>query len=152
MGTSAPGTHAPVLRYVTGSFKGVADPGASGTTDPGQGYGQPLTSSGPVKGTIEYDVYSSTPPDPAKLLPNQAPDTSLGAVLNQLFGGNATIVGGGNYATNPSIDRRAGRARIAARGRAEAVPRRLPQRGPGIPGDRAVPLGTRWPTVSFGTR
>jgi hypothetical protein len=82
---------------VTGSFKGFADPGANGTTDPTQGYGQALTSSGPVKGTITYDVKSSTPPDPAKLLPNQAPNTGLGAALNQLFGGNATVVGGGNY-------------------------------------------------------
>jgi len=38
---------------------------------------------------------------------------------------------------------RPGRAGIAARGRAEAVPHRLPQRSPGIPGDRAVPSGTR---------
>ena len=38
---------------------------------------------------------------------------------------------------------RSGRARIAARGRAEAVPRRLPQRSPGTPDDRAVPSGIR---------
>jgi len=85
---------------VTGSFKGFADPGANGTTDPNQGYGQQLTSSGPVKGTITYDVYSSTPPDPANLLPNQAPDTGLGAALTQLFDGQSAstlVVGGGSY-------------------------------------------------------
>jgi hypothetical protein len=75
---------------VTGSFAGFADPN---TCDA-------LTSHGPVHGTIEYDVYSATPPDPASLLPNQAPDTGLGAALSQLFDGQpatALIVGGGDY-------------------------------------------------------
>jgi hypothetical protein len=74
---------------VTGSFKGFADPVT----------GQPLTSSGPVKGTIEYDVKSSTPPDPSSLLPNQDPKTGLGDALSQLFGNqpkSALIVGGGD--------------------------------------------------------
>ena len=85
---------------VTGSFQGFADP----TT------GAALTSSGPVKGTITYDVNSTTPPDP-KSLPAQEPDgTGLGVALNQLFGVtdgssmfyNAAslpqLVGGGDYA------------------------------------------------------
>jgi hypothetical protein len=96
----ADGANYQVTIGVTGSFKGFADPGANGTTDPSLGYGQALTSSGPVKGTIEYDVYSATPPDPASLLPNQTPDTGLGAALSQLFDGqpaSALIVGGGNY-------------------------------------------------------
>jgi hypothetical protein len=87
---------------VTGSFKGFADPGANGTTDQTQGYGQPLTSNGPVKGTITYDVKSSTPPDPANLLPNQAPDTGLGTALSQLFDNqpaSTLIVGGGDVYT-----------------------------------------------------
>jgi hypothetical protein len=85
---------------VTGSFKGFADPGANGTTDPSLGYGQPLVSNGPVKGTIEYDVYSASAPNPSSLLPNQAPDTGLRAALSQLFDKQPTsalIVGGGDY-------------------------------------------------------
>jgi hypothetical protein len=81
------GANYQVTITVTGSFKGFADPTTGGF----------LTSTGPVKGTIEYDVFSSTPPDPASLLPNQAPDTGLGAALSQLFDGNSTIVGGGAY-------------------------------------------------------
>ncbi len=86
----ADGANYQVTIDVTGSFKGFADP----TT------GQALTSAGPVKGTIEYDVKSGTSPDPSSLLPNQAPDTGLGAALSQLFSGqpaSALIVGGGNY-------------------------------------------------------
>jgi hypothetical protein len=89
------GANYQVTISVTGSFKGFADPGANGTTT--GNYGQALTSSGPVKGTIEYDVYSTTPPNPASLLPNQTPDTGLGAALSQLFDGQSTIVGWGPY-------------------------------------------------------
>ncbi|SRR6266568_613112 len=83
---SAPGAYS-VTIDVTGSFRGFADPATGG----------PLTSSGPVKGTIQYDVFSATAPDPSSLLPNQAPDTGLGAALSQLFDGHSTITGGGNY-------------------------------------------------------
>jgi hypothetical protein len=81
-----------------GSFSAFADP----TT------GDAITASGSVRGTIQYDVFSSTPPDPANL-PAQEPGDStrdqagMGsavhtvAMLNQLFGGNAVIVGGGAY-------------------------------------------------------
>lgn len=82
------GANYQVKIIVTGSFKGFADPTIANT---------PLVSNGPVQGTITYDVYSSTAPDKAGLLPNQAPDTGLGTALNQLFDGNATIVGGGDY-------------------------------------------------------
>jgi hypothetical protein len=57
-------------------------------------------SNGPVKGTIEYDVYSASAPNPSSLLPNQAPDTGLRAALSQLFDNQPTsalIVGGGDY-------------------------------------------------------
>jgi hypothetical protein len=91
----ADGANYQVTISVVGSFKGFADPGANGTTT--GNYGQPLTSAGPLKGTIEYDVLSSTAPDPSSLLPNQAPDTGLGAALSQLFDGKSTIVGGGAY-------------------------------------------------------
>jgi len=79
-----------VVIGVTGSFAGFADPGADGTTDPALGYGQPLTSTGQVKGTITYYVLSPQGPDKASLLPNQAPDTGLGAALGQLFPGGVT--------------------------------------------------------------
>ena len=83
---AAPGTYS-VTIGVTGSFQGFADP------IPGLAH----ASSGPVKGTIQYDVQSSTPPDPASLLPNQAPETGLGAAISQLFDGNSAITGGGDY-------------------------------------------------------
>lgn len=71
-----------------GSFAGFANPST----------GLPQVNNGSVKGTLEYDVYSSTPPDPASL-PAQQPsgDIGQGAMLNELFNGNATIVGGGHY-------------------------------------------------------
>lgn len=82
----ADGANYRVTIDVTGSFKGLADPGANGTTDPSLGYGRALTSAGPVKGTIEYDVKSDHAPDP-KALPAQEPDgTGLGVALGQLFG------------------------------------------------------------------
>jgi hypothetical protein len=84
----------------TGSFKGFADPMT----------GAPLASSGPVKGTIEYNVHSTRAPDP-KALPSQEPDgTSTGVMIGQLFGetdglsifnpahvGPAEVTGGGDY-------------------------------------------------------
>jgi hypothetical protein len=92
-----PGYNYQVIIGVTGSFKGFADPGLDGNaSDPG--YGQPLTSSGPVKGTITYNVKSDNAPDPANLLPNQDPNTGLRAALGQLFGPGYSIVGSGsNY-------------------------------------------------------
>ena len=82
---------------VTGSFAGFADPGRDGTTDPALGYGQPLSSNGPVKGTITYIVTSPNRPDPANLLPNQAPDTGLGAAIRQLFNDSNAQLAGGDY-------------------------------------------------------
>jgi hypothetical protein len=91
---------------VTGSFQGFADPGRDGlTTDPN--YGQPLASSGPVHGTITYEVQSSQAPDPKALPANEPDGTGLGVALNQLFGqtdGSSIfadnvgpqVVGGGN--------------------------------------------------------
>ena len=51
-----------------------------------------------VFGVLQYDIQSSTPPSAASVPAIQAPNTGLGAVLDQIFGaGNYTIVGGGNY-------------------------------------------------------
>jgi hypothetical protein len=81
-----------------GSFSAFADP----TT------GDAITANGSVRGTIQYDVYSSTPPARANL-PAQEPGDSTrdqagiasavhtGEMLSQLFDGNAVIVGGGAY-------------------------------------------------------
>src|SRR6516165_2552125 len=62
-----------VIINVVGSFAGFADPGLNGTTDPAQGYCQPLSSNGSVKGTITYYVFSTQGPDSSALLPTQAP-------------------------------------------------------------------------------
>jgi hypothetical protein len=77
-----------------GSFSQVASP----TT------GACETGAGSVDGWLNYEVSSSTPPDPANLPAQQASgDTGQGTMLNELFGGNATITGGGhyNYTYNP---------------------------------------------------
>jgi hypothetical protein len=80
-----------VVIDVNGSFAGFADPGPNGSTDPASGYGNALTSNGPVKGTITYYVQSPSGPDKAGLLPNQAPDTGLSAALSQLFPGGVSF-------------------------------------------------------------
>jgi hypothetical protein len=72
------------MDYV-GSFHGFADP----TT------GAPLTSDGPVKGTISYTVNSPNVPNPALL---SAQSTSgISANITALFGGTPTITGGNTY-------------------------------------------------------
>lgn len=77
---------------VTGSFAGFADPNT----------GAPLSSNGPVTGTITYDVYSPTAPSGANL-PAQEPGGTSGPGLHdmvlQLFGPGASIVGGGDQYT-----------------------------------------------------
>ena len=87
-----------VTPYATGEYKVVIDvtgalvgfdavDGPNGSTNPADGYGNALTSNGSVKGTITYYVLSTTGPDKSALLPNQAPDTGLGAAIQQLFPG-----------------------------------------------------------------
>ena len=55
------------------------------------------TGRGSVDGWLQYDVTSSTPPDPANLPAQEPGNLGQGAILNQLFGGNASITGGGSY-------------------------------------------------------
>jgi hypothetical protein len=70
-----------------GSFAAISDPITGACS----------TGSGSVDGTINYEVSSTTAPDPANL-PSQEPgDLGQVAILNQLFGGTATIIGGGHY-------------------------------------------------------
>ena len=60
--------------------------------------GNVRVGQGKVFGVLQYDLQSSTPPSAANVPAIQAPNTGLGAVLDQIFGaGNYTIVGGGNY-------------------------------------------------------
>jgi hypothetical protein len=83
---SGPGNYS-VTITAHGSFDAFADPTTGGC----------YTGHGGVDGTLQWDVQSSTRPDPASL-PSQVPgDLSQSAILNLLFDGNATIVGGGHY-------------------------------------------------------
>jgi hypothetical protein len=65
-----------------GSFAGTVDPVT----------GAPLASNGPVSGTYQLTVTGGTP-DPANL-PSQQGTMGTSAMINQLFGGNATVTGG----------------------------------------------------------
>jgi hypothetical protein len=101
------GANYSVVITETGQFRGFADP-----TN-----GSALTSTGSLKGTIQYDVYSASQPSAANL-PAQEPGaatqdqagidggyTHLGGMINQLFGGSPvygapqvfTYEGGGDY-------------------------------------------------------
>lgn len=70
-----------------GSFSGFADP----TTC------LPLTSNGSIRGTITYNVQSTSPPDPSGLAPQYAGDVSTSQMIGDLFDGNATSIVGGAY-------------------------------------------------------
>ena len=96
---SAPGNWNVTIRVGNGSnYHGFADPRTAGenSTDPGG----ILASQGTVTGTIQYDIQSTTRPDPSNVPATQAPGTGIGAVLNELFHGNNTTVGGGHYLFN----------------------------------------------------
>jgi hypothetical protein len=74
---------------VKGTFDGFASPTTPNTAEHNQGT---------VTGSIYYYVHSANVPK-AGLLPKQlTPYTGLSAALSQLFGGDATVTGGGNYA------------------------------------------------------
>jgi hypothetical protein len=83
--TAADGANYKVTIDVTGSFKGTLDPGRDGTNETALGYLAPLASSS-VNGPVG-----------ASLLPNQAPDTGLGAALGQLFPDGSIVGGGSDY-------------------------------------------------------
>lgn len=100
--------YAAVLNVTKGSkFAEFADPGASSPTPgnpnptdpcPGNDPGGPHTGQGSVSGTIEYDINSSAAPDLNSVPAVQAPNTSLGTVLGQIFdNGTYSIAGGGHY-------------------------------------------------------
>lgn len=101
--------YAVTLTVVKGSkFAEFADPGqgttengVTGAPDPcpgaGANAGGPHTGQGNVLGTIEYDVSSPTAPDLSGVPAVQQPNTSLGTVIGQIFDGNQSIAGGGQY-------------------------------------------------------
>ena len=96
---SGPGNWNVTVRVGNGStYHGFADPRmtSEGSSDPGG----ILASQGTVTGTIQYDIQSTTRPDPSNVPATQAPGTGIGAVLNELFHGNNTTVGGGHYLFN----------------------------------------------------
>jgi hypothetical protein len=81
---------------VKGTFDGFASPTVANTPEHNQGN---------VTGKIYYYVHSANTPK-AGLLPKQLPPyTGLSAALSQLFGGDANVTGGGNYAfTYTNVD------------------------------------------------
>jgi hypothetical protein len=87
------------------TFAGFADPRSAdqGSTDPGG----PLESQGSITGWVQYNnIASSTAPDTAAVPATQAPNTSLGTVLSQLFDRNNGPAASTHYLINytPSMD------------------------------------------------
>ena len=98
---SGPGNWNVTVRVGNGStYHGFADPRmtSEGSSDPGG----ILASQGTVTGTIQYDIQSSNTPNPSAVPQTEADGTGLGTALNQFFGGNYTIAGGGHYLFNYS--------------------------------------------------
>ena len=87
------------------TFAGFADPrsAAEGSTDPGG----PQLTQGTITGSIQYNgIASVTAPNPGKVPATQAPNTSLGAVLSELFQNNNGPAASTHYLMNytPSSD------------------------------------------------
>ena len=98
---SGPGNWNVTIRVGSGSnYHGFADPRmtSEGSSDPGG----ILASQGSVTGSIRYDIQSANTPDPPAVPATEPDGTSLGTVLNQFFGGDSTVVGGGHYLFNYS--------------------------------------------------
>ena len=102
----APGHYNVTIRFGGSTFQGFADPRAAGEAgSDGSTSGGPMFSQGKITGSITYNDIASTNP-PVALPPTQAPGTSLGAVLNELFNhGNSPAVST-HYSINytPSIN------------------------------------------------
>jgi hypothetical protein len=76
---------------VTITALGTFDAFANPTT------GAAYTGHGLVSGWLNYQVSSATAPN-AKNVPLVEPgNVGQGAIMNQLFGGNASVIGGGHY-------------------------------------------------------
>jgi hypothetical protein len=81
---SQPGHYNVKISFGGSTFAGFADPRSSGegSTDPGG----PMGTQGGITGSIQYNNIASThAPDVSAVPATQAPNTSLGAVLAELF-------------------------------------------------------------------
>ena len=100
-----PGHYNVKISFGGSTFAGFADPRSAGegSTDPGG----PLESQGSITGSILYNnIASSTAPDTLAVPATQAPNTSLGTVLSQLFHNNNGTAASTHYWINytPSMD------------------------------------------------
>src|SRR6516165_5710651 len=96
---SKPGHYNVKIAFGGSTFAGFADPrsAADGSADPGG----PLLSQGNITGSIQYNnIASSSAPDAGAVPAVEAPDTSLGTVLNQLFDGNNGPAAATHYLIN----------------------------------------------------
>ena len=102
---SQPGHYNVKISFGGSTFAGFADPRsqAEGSTDPGGA----LLSQGGITGSIQYNnIASATAPDASAVRATQAPNTSLGAVLSELFHGSNGPAASTHYLINytPSVD------------------------------------------------
>jgi hypothetical protein len=91
-----PGHWNVTIKFGGSTFHGFADPrsAAEGSADPGG----PLESQGAITGQIQYfGIASASQPDPGNVKAVQAPNTSLGAVLSQLFDGQPVSAASSPY-------------------------------------------------------
>jgi hypothetical protein len=100
-----PGHYNVKISFGGSTFAGFADPRmqSEGSTDPGG----PLLSQGSITGSIQYNnIASTTAPDASAVPATQAPNTSLGTVLSQLFHHNNGPAASTHYLMNytPSFD------------------------------------------------
>jgi len=96
---SQPGHYNVKITFGGSTFAGFADPRsvAEGSTDAGG----PLLSQGSITGWIQYNNIASThAPDASAVPATQAPNTSLGAVLSELFHGGNGAAASTHYLMN----------------------------------------------------
>ena len=93
-----PGHYNVKITFGGSTFAGFADPRSQpDSADPGG----PLLSQGSITGSIQYNnIASDTAPDASAVPATQAPNTSLGAVLSQLFHGHNTPAAATHYMLN----------------------------------------------------
>src|SRR5690242_4693028 len=100
-----PGHYNVKISFGGSTFAGFADPRmqSEGSTDPGG----PMMSQGTISGSIQYNnIASATAPDASAVPAAQAPNTSLGTVLTELFHGHNGPAASTHYLMNytPSFD------------------------------------------------
>jgi hypothetical protein len=100
-----PGHYNVKISFGGSTFAGFADPRmpSEGSTDPGG----PMMSQGTISGSIQYNnIASTTAPDASAVPATQAPNTTMGTVLGQLFDHNNGPAASTHYLMNytPSFD------------------------------------------------